>query len=74
MVMMTICFSAMIDRRKIIGLISSRHHNQGFSPLKTSDIPRLEIKFVQDLRSDFANCRCVAVVTTTPRHYILVHC
>lgn len=51
--MMMNCFCAMVDRRKMFDLISSRDHYQKFSPLQISNTPHSRLASVQNLSSGF---------------------
>ena len=65
MVMMMNCFCGMVDRRKAFGLVSSRDHCQGSSPLRISD--RLRAGFEPAQNSGLVEWSCVVVIITTPR-------
>ena len=51
MMMMMNCFCRMAGRRKVFGIISSRHHCQISSPSRISDTPRAGFEPAQNLSS-----------------------
>ena len=52
MMMIMNCFCGMVDRRKVINLISSLGHCQRFSPSRISDTPGRGFEPAQNLSSD----------------------
>ena len=58
MMMVMNCFCGMVDRRKVISLISSLDHCQRFSPSRISDTPRAGFEPVQNLSSDLVEKTC----------------
>ena len=62
-------FFGMVDRRKVLKLISSRDQCQRFSPSQTFYIQRAGLEPTQKLSSDFAKRSCSALITTTSQRY-----
>ena len=52
MMMMINCFCGMVDRQKVLSLISSQDHCQRFSPSRISDTPRAGFEPAQNLSLD----------------------
>ena len=73
MMIMINCFCGMIDRRKVLGLISSRDHCQRSSPSQMSDTPQAGFEPAQISKSGFAELSCTVVITTTPRRHIVAN-
>ena len=70
MMIMKNWFCGMVDRRKVLSLISSRNHCQRSSPSPISDTSRVGLEPVKIMSSGFVGWSCAVVITTTPwRHY-----
>ena len=71
--MMMNCFCRMVDRRKVLSLISSWDRFQRFSPLQIGDTLQARFEPGPNLGSGFFEWSCAVVITTTPRrHKILL--
>ena len=70
--MMIVCFCGMVDWRKAVSLISSRHNCQRSSPSRISDRPPAGFERPQNLSSGLVEWSCAAMITTT-LHYTTVH-
>ena len=66
------CFCGMVDRRKVLSLISSLEHCQRFSPSRISDTSRAGFEPAQNLSLRFVEWSCALVITTTPRRNQLI--
>ena len=53
MMMAMNCYCGMVDRRKVLNLISSRDHSQKLSPWQTSQTPRAGFEPAQNPSSGF---------------------
>ena len=78
MMMMMNCFCGMVDRRKVVSLISSRDHCQRSSPSRIFDMARAGFEPAQNLSSGLVEWSCAVLITTTPRRhkvfcYIVFH-
>ena len=62
-------FCRMIDRRKILSIISSGKHCQRFLPSQILDILVTGFEPIQTLSLDFHERNCAVVISTTPQHY-----
>ena len=71
LMMMMNCFCGMVDRRKVISLISSRDHCQRYSPSRISDTPRAGFQPAQDLSSGLVEWSCAVFITTAPWHHFI---
>ena len=69
MMMMMNCFCGMVDRRKVVSLISSRDHCQRSSPSSFSDTPWAGFEPAQSLSSGLVEWSCAVLITTTPRRH-----
>ena len=67
--MMMNCFCGMVDRRKVISLISSRDHCQRSSLSRISDTPRVGFEPAQNLSSGLVEWSCAVVITTAPQNH-----
>ena len=67
MMMMMNCFCGIVDRRKVLSLISNRGHCQRSSPSRISDTPLAGFEPAQNLSFGFVEWSCAVVITTTPR-------
>ena len=63
------CFYGMVNQRKALSLICSRHHCQRFLPAQISDTLRAGFEPAQNLSSGFAESSCAVVITTTLLHH-----
>ena len=69
MMMIMNCFCGMVDRRKVINLISSLGHCQRFSSSRISDTPGRGFEPAQNLSSGIVEWSCAVVLTTIPRRH-----
>ena len=72
MMMIMNCFCGIIDRRKVVSLISRQDHCRRYSPMRISNTPRAGFELAQNLSSGFVEWSCAVVITTTTRHSIFL--
>ena len=59
------CFCGMVDRRKVLSLISRQDHCQRSSPSRFSDTPRAGFEPAQNLSLGLVESSCAVVITTS---------